>query len=73
MKKREDRAARARELAEWFRGIGGDEAGGLMARTAHALDQVAQDETVSETPHLAITAPVAANDNAKASRRRIRR
>ena len=69
MKVRKDRAARARELAEWFRGIGGDEAAGLMARAAHALERVAQDET----PYLPTAAPVAANDNARVSRRRIRR
>ena len=42
MKTEAVRAERARELAEWFRGIaGGAEASDLMARTAGALERLA--------------------------------
>lgn len=76
------RAAKARELAEWFRAVAGDEDefGALMAHAAELLDDVAEDEAEDEVPEIAPVnvivlprgLPVAMNDNARGSRQRTR-
>ena len=71
------RAERARELAEWFHAMGG-EVGGLMARAALALDDIASDdesdgydfEPQDVDCAMPQMLPSAANDNAGLSRRR---
>ena len=75
-----DRAAKAQELAEWFRIIAGEDSrlGELMVRAADALECVAEDEPQDVVPDVIPAVfvsvprrrPVAANDNAKALRRR---
>jgi hypothetical protein len=76
------RAAKARELAEWFRAVAGDDAefGALMGSTADVLEDMAEDEAQDVVPEIApinvvvlpCGLPVATNDNARASRRRTR-
>ncbi len=74
-----ERTSRARALAQWFRTMAPD-ADGLMARTADALEEVAEDETADPVPEVApvqVTVrayhrPVAMNDNARRVRRRTR-
>lgn len=73
------RAAKARELAQWFRAMAPD-VDGLMARAAEALEDVADDETQDAVPEIAPVQvivlpqrrPAAINDNARLVRRRTR-
>lgn len=75
---RDERAAKARELAEWFRDVARDDAGGLMDQIASLLEREAADQPQHAVPdsgqaafdtHSAGPRSVA-NDNAKTMRRR---
>jgi hypothetical protein len=62
-----ERAERARALAGWFRAAAdetGEDDGGLMARTARALERIAAAPTQD--------VPAAVNDNARGLRDRRR-
>jgi hypothetical protein len=61
----EARAAKARELAAWFREVAGGDGGGLMARTAAALERAARTQRTQD-----VARGRAANDNSRSWLRR---
>ncbi len=82
MKPELGRRARVDELAEWLRAVAGDDAefGALMACAAGVLEDMTEDEAQDVVPEIVPVCfaarphgpPVAANDNARVSRRRTR-